>query len=54
MKNDESHRWGNQVLKPDERKKLLRDRGSLHMETNLRCMQKKWYETRGEILKPNE
>ena len=29
------------ILKPDERKKLLRDKGgSLDIETKLRCMQK--------------
>ena len=40
-------------MKPDERKKLLRDKGgSLDIETRLKCMQKE--ETRGEVLRPSE
>ena len=36
-KFDERHRRGSQLLKPDERKKLLRDRRSRDIET--KCMQ---------------
>ena len=40
-KFDERHRGGSWILKPDERKKLLRDKGgSLDIETQVRCMQK--------------
>ena len=40
-KFDERHRGGSWILKPAERKKLLRDKGgSLGIETKLRCMQK--------------
>ena len=40
-KFDERHRGGSWILKPAERKKLLKDKGgSLGIETKLRCMQK--------------
>ena len=47
---------GNLMLKPDARKKLLKDKGgSLDIESKLlRRMQKNCQEPKGEVLRPNE